>query len=139
MGYALGKNGHIPTYATNESACMDLYSSESVLLSPNTVSIIHTSLYLQIPKGYEVQIRPRSGLAYKHKLMIINSPGTIDSDYGKEIKILMYNLGDNFTITKGMRIAQMILMPIPKIYLEKISMLALNDMHGHGLGSTGLY
>ena len=130
----------IPKYQTEGAAGMDLYAalSKPVELRPFDRTLIPTGLKISLPKNLEAQIRPRSGLAYTHGISILNSPGTIDSDYRGEIKILLINLGqDKYVIEHGSRIAQLIITPIIQAKLEVV--LALNKTkRGHrGFGSTG--
>ena len=130
----------IPKYQTEGASGMDLYAalSKPIVLRPLERTLIPTGLKISLPKDLEAQIRPRSGLAYTHGISILNSPGTIDSDYRGEIKILLINLGqDKFVIEHGSRIAQLIISPIIKAKLKVV--LALNKTkRGHrGFGSTG--
>ena len=130
----------IPKYQTEGAAGMDLYAalSKPLVLRPLERTLIPTGLKISLPKNLEAQIRPRSGLAYTNGISILNSPGTIDSDYRGEIKILLINLGqDKFVIEHGSRIAQLIIAPIIKAKLKVV--LALNKTkRGHrGFGSTG--
>ena len=110
----------LPAYATEGSAGMDIRAAvkDELIIEPGKVSLVPTNLSVEIPKGYEIQVRPRSGLAANHSIGILNSPGTIDSDYRGEIKIILINFGDQpFTIHKGDRIAQLI---VSKVYSAKI-------------------
>ena len=130
----------VPKYQTEGAAGMDLYAalSKPVELRPFERTLIPTGLKISLPKNLEAQIRPRSGLAYTHGISILNSPGTIDSDYRGEIKILLINLGqDKFVIEHSSRIAQLIITPVIQVKLKVV--LALNKTkRGHrGFGSTG--
>ena len=130
----------IPKYQTEGAAGMDLYAalSKSIVLRPLERTIIPTGLKISLPKNLEAQIRPRSGLAYTHGISILNSPGTIDSDYRGEIKILLINLGqDKFVVEHSSRIAELVIAPIIQAKLKVV--LALNKTkRGHrGFGSTG--
>ena len=110
----------LPAYATEGSAGMDIRAAvkDELIIEPGKVSLVPTNLSVEIPKGYEIQVRPRSGLAANHSIGILNSPGTIDSDYRGEIKIILINFGDQpFTIHKGDRIAQLV---VSKVYSAKI-------------------
>lgn len=110
----------LPAYATEGSAGMDIRAAvkDELIIEPGKVSLVPTNLSVEIPKGYEIQVRPRSGLAANHSVGILNSPGTIDSDYRGEIKIILMNFGDKpFTIHKGDRIAQLV---VSKVYSAKI-------------------
>ena len=130
----------IPKYQTEGASGMDLYAalSKPIVLRPLERTLIPTGLKISLPKNLEAQIRPRSGLAYTHGISILNSPGTIDSDYRGELKILLVNLGqDKFVIEHSSRIAQLIIAPIIQAKLKVV--LALNKTkRGHrGFGSTG--
>jgi dUTP pyrophosphatase len=131
----------LPQYATSGSAGCDLCASieQDIIIAPGQISIIPTGISIELPLGYEAQIRPRSGLAAKNGLTVLNSPGTIDADYRGEIKIILINHGKtNFVITEGMRIAQMIIAKHEHalfIHQEDLS----NTDRGHsGFGSTGV-
>lgn len=130
----------VPGYATSGSAGMDIRAAveSEIIMAPNSIALIPTNLSVEIPKGYEIQVRPRSGLAANHGVGILNSPGTIDSDYRGEIKILLINLGkEKFTIKRGDRIAQLV---VSKVYTAKlIQSDALNhSQRGKGgFGHTG--
>jgi dUTP pyrophosphatase len=132
----------LPAYATDGAAGMDMLAAIAddtpITLAPMERTAIPTGLQMAIPQGYEVQIRPRSGLALKHGLTIVNAPGTIDSDYRGEIKILLINLGsDTVTINRGMRIAQMIVAPVMRAELITVDSLDATSRGGGGFGSTG--
>jgi dUTP pyrophosphatase len=130
----------IPQYATPGSAGMDLRANleEPVNLKPLQRQMIPTGLFIELPEGYEAQVRPRSGLANKHGITCLNSPGTVDSDYRGEIKIILINLSDSEqTIKHGDRIAQMIIAKVEKAKLELVTQLN-NSTRGHGgFGHTG--
>lgn len=131
----------LPAYQTSGSAGMDLYAEikEEVVLKPLERALIPTGLFIELPGGYEAQIRPRSGLAYKHGLSVLNSPGTIDSDYRGEIKVLLVNLSnESFTIKDGERIAQMIIAKHETIAWESVSLLEDSSRSAGGFGSTGV-
>ena len=130
----------LPSYQTPGSAGMDLRAAlvEDIILSPLERVAIPTGLCVSIPQGYEGQVRPRSGLAFRYGLSIPNSPGTIDSDYRGEIKVLLINLGhDSYTITRGMRIAQLVIAPIIQAQLIKVHSLDDSLRGSSGFGSTG--
>ena len=130
----------LPSYKTLGASGMDLlaFTKKSVKIKPQTSSIIPTGLSVAFSGNYEVQIRPRSGLAAKNNISILNSPGTIDSDYRGEIKIIIYNHGNqDFMVNNGDRIAQMILMPIVKIEFEETDSLPETVRGKGGFGSTG--
>ena len=130
----------LPSYKTSGASGMDLmaFIKSSVTIKPKTSSLISTGLSIAFSEDYEVQIRPRSGLAAKNNISVLNTPGTIDSDYRGEIKVIIYNHGNNdFLINNGDRIAQMILMPVVKIELEETNNLPETIRGKGGFGSTG--
>ena len=130
----------LPSYKTSGASGMDLmaFIKSSVTVKPKTSFIIPTGLSIAFSEDYEVQIRPRSGLAAKNNISVLNTPGTIDSDYRGEIKVIIYNHGNNdFLIDNGDRIAQMILSPVVKMELEETSDLPKTIRGKGGFGSTG--
>jgi dUTP pyrophosphatase len=130
----------LPTYATEQSAGMDLTAAleESFDLEPGMRTLIPTGLSIALPKGFEAQVRPRSGLALKHGITVINSPGTIDADYRGEVKVILGNLGtETFTIERGMRIAQMVVAKHEFIEWESVEELDETSRGAGGFGSTG--
>lgn len=131
----------LPAYETSGAAGADLRANlvdASVLLQPMARALIPTGLHMQIPDGFEVQIRPRSGLALKHGLALANSPGTIDSDYRGPVGVIVINLGQNaFEVTHGMRIAQMVVAPVVQAKFEMVARLDNTDRGAGGFGSTG--
>ena len=135
----LQKNIILPEYKTDGSSGMDLMANveQTVKISPGEKKIISTGIMIAIPEQYEIQIRPRSGLAAKNGISVLNTPGTIDSDYRGEIKIILINLGKNiFKIKKNDRIAQMIVCPIIKVELEEVESLPETVRGEGGFGST---
>ncbi len=131
----------LPGYATAGSSGMDLLAAvnREVTLSPGEVRAIPTGLIFEIPAGMEIQIRPRSGLALKHSITCLNSPGTIDADYRGEVKIILANLGKMpFHIGRGMRIAQAVLMPVFQAVLTPVDGLTETGRGDGGFGSTGV-
>ncbi|MGN6267271.1 MAG: dUTP diphosphatase [Ginsengibacter sp.] len=129
-----------PEYATQGSAGMDLraWLPEPVILNPMERKLIPTGLFLEIPEGYEVQIRPRSGMAIHHGITCLNSPGTVDSDYRGEIKIILVNLSaEPHTINSGERIAQMIVSKFEKAILKTVNQVQLTARGTGGFGHTG--
>ncbi len=129
----------IPEYATPGSAGVDLCSTMYCMIKPGEMALIPTGIRLAIPEGYEAQIRPRSGLALDKKIIIPNSPGTIDSDYRGEIKVLLMNMGDDpFTLTFGDRIAQMVFVPVVRAKFEDVKSLDSTKRGSGGFGSTGM-
>jgi len=130
----------LPAYKTNGASGMDLmaFIKEPVSVKPKTSSLIPTGLSLAFSEDYEIQIRPRSGLAAKNNISVLNTPGTVDSDYRGEIKVIIYNHGsENFVINNGDRIAQMILTPVIKMELEETNNLPETIRGEGGFGSTG--
>lgn len=131
----------LPAYSTLLSAGMDVRAelSESITLEPMQRVIVPTGLYFEIPAGYEIQVRPRSGLAAKHGITVLNSPGTIDADYRGELKVILVNLSsDPFVIEKGERIAQIVLAAHAHIEWEETSELSDSERGEGGFGSTGV-
>ena len=134
------KNIKLPTYETSGSSGMDLvaYIKNKIIINPGKTAIISTGISVAIPKNYEIQIRPRSGLAAKKGISVLNTPGTIDSDYRGEIKIILINLGKkSFVVRSGDRIAQMILSPVAKANLSEVKNLPKTIRGKRGFGSTG--
>ena len=135
----LQKNIILPEYKTDGSSGMDLMANveQTVKILPGEKKIISTGIMVAIPEQYEIQIRPRSGLAAKNGISVLNTPGTIDSDYRGEIKVILINLGkDTFEINKNDRIAQMIICPIIKVELKEVESLPETIRGGGGFGST---
>ena len=136
----LSSEVQLPSYKTLGASGMDLmaFIKSSITVKPKTSSLIPTGLSIAFSEDYEVQIRPRSGLAAKNNISVLNTPGTIDSDYRGEIKLIVYNHGnDDFLINNGDRIAQMILMPVVKMELEETNDLPISIRGKGGFGSTG--
>lgn len=130
----------LPRYETEHSAGMDLraFLQEEIILQPMQRTLIPTGLYIELPTGYEAQIRPRSGLAYKHGITVINTPGTIDADYRGEIRVILINLSNQaFTIKTGERICQMIINKYEKVAFELVEKLTETQRGGGGFGHTG--
>lgn len=128
----------LPAYATPGAAGMDVVAAEAVDLAPGARHAVATGLALAIPEGYEIQVRPRSGLALKHGIGVPNAPGTIDSDYRGELKIILVNHGgEDFTIQRGDRIAQLVLAPVVRIGWDEVAELDATDRGESGFGSTG--
>lgn len=130
----------LPSYATEHSAGMDLLAAvkENMVLKPGARALVPTGLSIALPEGYEAQIRPRSGLAFKHGISLVNSPGTIDADYRGEIGVLLINLGqEDFTIERGMRIAQMVIAPYTRAQFSEMLELPTTARGEGGFGSTG--
>lgn len=130
----------LPEYATLQSAGLDLKANinEAIVLKPLQRQLIPTGLFIELPNGYEAQIRPRSGLAFKHGVTVLNSPGTIDADYRGEIKVLLVNISDTeFSIHDGERIAQMVIAKYEQINWVPVSKLEDSARGAGGFGSTG--
>jgi dUTP pyrophosphatase len=131
----------IPEYQSLGSAGADLFANvdETIVLSPGKTKLIPTGIFIEIPEGYEAQIRPRSGLALKHGIAVLNSPGTIDSDYRGEIKIILTNLGEeDFRIEKGMRIAQMVFARVFRGEFIQVDQLDATERNEGGFGHSGI-
>ena len=136
----LSKEVSLPKYETTGSSGMDLAANIDVNINidPGKTAIIPTGLAISIPKGFEVQIRPRSGLAAKQKISVLNTPGTIDADYRGEIKVILINFSENiFKIEKGSRIAQMVLCPVQLAEIKEVDNLEQTVRGEGGFGSTG--
>ena len=134
------KDINLPKYETEGSSGMDLaaHIENSILIEPGNTVMVPTGIAVSIPKNFEIQIRPRSGLAARNKISVLNTPGTIDSDYRGEIKVILINLGEKtFTIEKGTRIAQMVLCPIVKARFKEVESLGETPRGSSGFGSTG--
>jgi len=134
------KNINIPTYKTSGSSGMDLVANikKKITINPNKKRLIPTGISVAIPKNYEIQIRPRSGLAANKGITVLNTPGTIDSDYRGEIKIILINLSKKpFVVKLGERIAQMVLCPVTKAKLKEVKNLPKTLRGKGGFGSTG--
>jgi dUTP pyrophosphatase len=130
----------LPCYMTDGSSGMDIYAAveEDVLMLAGERALIPTGIYVAVPYGYELQVRPRSGLAIKHGIGILNAPGTIDSDYRGEIKIIMINMGqERFTVKRGDRVAQLVLCPVARANFEKRDELPPTERSDGGFGHTG--
>lgn len=130
----------LPAYETSESAGMDLRAAieEPLILQPGERTLIPTGLKIALPPGTEAQIRPRSGLAYRHGITMLNAPGTIDSDYRGEVKVLAINHGQEpFSVERGDRIAQMVIAPVLRAQLDPVESLDNTERGEGGFGSTG--
>jgi dUTP pyrophosphatase len=129
---------HLPAYATDGAAGMDVVAAEDVTLAQGARHAVSTGLAMAIPHGYEIQVRPRSGLALKHGISVPNSPGTIDSDYRGELKVILINLGDApFEVRRGDRIAQLVLAPVVQAAWLEVEHLDETARGAGGFGSTG--
>ncbi len=135
-----GDDVPLPSYMTEHSAGMDLYAhiDEEIIVKPMDRFLVPTGIAIALPDGYEAQIRPRSGLAIKHGISLVNSPGTIDADYRGEIKVILINLGNSaFTISRGDRIAQMVVHAVSRIGWEEVLDLEETKRGEGGFGHTG--
>ncbi len=131
----------LPAYATQHAAGMDLCAAvaEEVILKPGERKLIPTGLSIALPDGYEAQVRPRSGLALKNGIAVLNSPGTIDADYRGEVQVILANLGSEpFTVARGMRIAQMVVTAYERVKWQKLDVLPPTERGAGGFGSTGV-
>ena len=133
-----GRDLPVPAYATAGAAGMDVVSAEAITLAPGTRVAVATGFSIAIPDGYEVQVRPRSGLALRHGVTCLNTPGTIDSDYRGEVKVILINLGEEpFVVARGERIAQLVPAPVQRATLELVGILDDTERGSGGFGSTG--
>ncbi|WP_369026177.1 dUTP diphosphatase [Qipengyuania sp. RANM35] len=134
-------HGHgldLPAYATSGAAGMDVLAAENVTIKPGQRHAVATGFAVAIPDGYEIQVRPRSGLALKHGMTVPNTPGTIDSDYRGELKVIMINHGEEaFAIARGDRVAQLVLAPVTQARWSEVEELDETDRGAGGFGSTG--
>ncbi|WJH42005.1 dUTP diphosphatase [Aliirhizobium terrae] len=140
---ANGDGLDLPAYETSGAAGMDMRAAvaegEPLTIAPGKRALVPTGFIFEIPAGFEAQIRPRSGLAFKNGITCLNTPGTIDSDYRGEVKVLLVNLGDeDFVITRGMRIAQMVVAPVTQVQVAEISETTETTRGAGGFGSTGV-
>src|SRR6478609_3970421 len=138
-----GEGIELPAYETKGAAGMDLRAAVDdgapMVLAPGKRALVPTGLIFEIPEGFEGQIRPRSGLAFKNGITCLNTPGTIDSDYRGEVKVLLINLGEEpFEITRGMRIAQMVIAPVTQARVSEITQASATARGAGGFGSTGV-
>ena len=138
----VNKSGReLPQYATESSAGVDLRAAieEPIVLEPLQRAMVPTGLYMEIPKGYEGQVRPRSGLAAKHGVTVLNTPGTIDSGYRGEVGVILANFGQEpFVVEKGMKIAQIVVAPVEQAEIEEVLETDATERGAGGFGSTGV-
>ena len=132
-------NNPLPKYETSGSAGMDVRCNEDIRVAPQGRILVGTGLFAEIPEGYEIQVRPRSGIAYKHGVTVINSPGTIDCDYRGEISIILINHGNEvYVVPRGERIAQLVLAKVDQaVWVQNNDKLSETDRGSGGFGSTG--
>ena len=137
----INKSGHdLPKYETKDSAGIDLKAvcETPIVLKPMERCIVKTGLFMALPEGFEAQVRPRSGLAAKHGITVLHSPGTIDADYRGEVGVILINLSqDDFEITNGMRIAQMVIAKFEQAHFIEVNELSETERGAGGFGSTG--
>jgi dUTP pyrophosphatase len=130
----------LPQYATADSAGLDLLAAvdADLVLQPGTRALVPTGLAIALPPGYEAQVRPRSGLALRNGITLLNSPGTVDADYRGEVGVILINLGQEpFVVTRGMRIAQMVVAPVTRLAWREVADLPTSERGAGGFGSTG--
>lgn len=128
----------LPSYAHPSDAGMDVRSVEDVMIAPGARALVHTGLVMLLPPGYEAQVRPRSGLALKHGITVLNTPGTIDSGYRGEVGVILANFGDaDFPVKKGDKIAQIVVSPVSQAEIVETDEVDLTDRGDGGFGSTG--
>ena len=137
-----GEGLPLPSYESEGAAGMDLRAAvpeaEAMVIAPRQRVLVPTGLIVELPRGHEGQVRPRSGLAIKHGISLINTPGTIDEDYRGEVKVPLINHGDeDFEINRGMRIAQLIVAPVVQVAVEEVEELSSSERGSGGFGSTG--
>lgn len=129
----------IPEYAHEGDAGLDLFSIEDKVIKAGESALIHTGIQIELPLNTEAQVRPRSGLALKHSITVLNTPGTIDEGYRGEVKIILINLGkEDFKVEKSMKIAQMLVKPVFRVKISEVKELSSSDRGDNGFGSTGL-
>jgi dUTP pyrophosphatase len=134
----LSQKSIIPTYMTGGSSGMDLYSAEEKIIPPGKWEVISTGIAVEIPYGYEGEVRSRSGLAKNYGVFVLNSPGTIDSDYRGEVKVILMNLGDEpFKVNVGDRIAQLVISPVVHAEITEVEELSSTERNDGGFGHTG--
>jgi dUTP pyrophosphatase len=135
----LNESAILPQYARAEDAGLDLFSIEEITIKPGESQLIHTGIAIELPSATEAQVRPRSGLALKHQITVLNTPGTIDSGYRGEIGVILINHSQQpFQVLKGMKIAQLVISPIIRAEIEAVNQLSVTDRGDNGFGSTGL-
>lgn len=138
MKVKLVRNGQVPKYQTEGSAGFDLHSTEELVLKPGQISLVKTGLHAALPAGTELQVRPRSGLALKHGVTVLNSPGTVDADYRGEIGVILINHSEKpYHINIGERIAQGVVAKYERVSFEEVETLDETERQG-GFGSTGI-
>ncbi|WP_138207118.1 dUTP diphosphatase [Haloimpatiens lingqiaonensis] len=135
----IDKDAKMPEYAHEGDAGLDLFSVDEIEILPGETKLVHTGISIELPKSTEAQIRPRSGLALKNSITVLNTPGTIDEGYRGEIGVILINHGKNsFKVEKGMKIAQMVIKPVFLVEVEEASNLSSTERDKGGFGSTGV-
>lgn len=135
----LDDNATVPSYRTAGSAGADISSAEDIVIAPGRSAMVSTGIHPEIPAGYEIQVRPRSGLAARHSVTVLNTPGTIDSDYRGEVKVILINHGtEPFEIHRGDRIAQLVLAPVAVADFIAVDEISGTERGAGGFGSTGV-
>ncbi|MGE0008116.1 MAG: dUTP diphosphatase [Parvibaculaceae bacterium] len=135
---AHGKGLALPAYETEHAAGMDLRAAEDAILPPGGRALVATGFAIALPEGFEAQVRPRSGLAARHGVTLLNAPGTIDADYRGEIKVILINHGEAaFAVRRGERIAQLVVAPVTRVVLKESAELSATPRGAGGFGSTG--
>ena len=133
-----GEGLPLPSYASEHAAGLDVVAAESLSLAPGARHAVATGFAIAIPHGYEIQVRPRSGLAFKNGISVLNTPGTIDSDYRGEVKVILANLGSGaFEVVRGERIAQLVPAPVLRAAFREVEQLDSTERGAGGFGSTG--
>jgi dUTP pyrophosphatase len=133
-----GEGLELPSYQTTGSAGMDVRAAEDKVLQPGETTLIATGFSIAVPQGYEAQLRPRSGLALKHNITLLNTPGTVDADYRGEVKVILSNFGkEAFEVKRGDRIAQMVIAKVEQAHLEVVAELDQTERGSGGFGHTG--
>ncbi|MBP5406254.1 dUTP diphosphatase [bacterium] len=129
----------LPEYKTEGAAGADICSNEDCIINPNSWKLVSTGIFPEIPENFEIQVRSRSGLAAKNGIFVLNSPGTVDSDYRGEIKVILANMSDKvFKVKKGDRIAQLVVAPVCQADFETVSEISATERSSGGFGSTGM-
>ena len=137
--FKLTDGAALPEYKTSGAAGADICSNEDCSINPNSWKLVSTGLFPEIPENFEIQVRSRSGLAAKNGVFVLNSPGTVDSDYRGEIKVILANMSDKpFEIKKGDRIAQLVVSPVQQANFETVSEVSETERSAGGFGSTGI-
>jgi dUTP pyrophosphatase len=136
----LRPQAQLPCYAHPGDAGLDLFAAEPVTLAPGDIALVPTGLSIELPPGTEAQIRPRSGLAIKHGLTVLNTPGTVDEGYRGEVGVVLVNHGrESFTVTRGLKIAQMMVKPVLRVDVREAASLSETARGAGGFGSTGMH